>query len=94
MRDLNFILRGKEPCINVVSHSGKSVTFAGPSPTRGQGSQGRNAVRWRPWQKTSLAPPWSNRRRMVDLSSFESKFTVLKKVLVTLFVFFDASRSN
>jgi len=34
------------------------------------------------------APPWSN------LSSFESKFTVLKKVLVTLMGLFGASRSN
>jgi len=54
--------------------------------------QGRNEVRWHPGQKTSLASPWSNRRPhgrslappWSNLSSFESKFTVLKKVLVTL----------
>jgi len=36
----------------------------------------------------SLAPLWSN------LSSFEGKFTVLKKVLVTLLGLFGASSSN
>ena len=40
--------------------------------------EGRNEVRWRPRLEASLAPPCSN------LSSFESKCTVLKKVLVTL----------
>jgi len=40
--------------------------------------QGRNEVRWRLGQETSLAPPCSN------LRSFGSKCTVLKQVLVTL----------
>jgi len=40
--------------------------------------QRRNEVRWRPGQEASLAPPCSN------LKSFGSKYTVLKKVLVTL----------
>jgi len=38
---------------------------------------GRNEVRWRPGQEASLAPP------CLSLSSFGSKFTVLKKVLAT-----------
>jgi len=41
-----------------------------------------------PGAKTNSAPLWSN------LSSFEGKFTVLKKVLVTLFGLFGASSSN
>jgi len=41
-------------------------------------NHGRNEVRWRPGQEASLAPQCSK------LSSFGSKFTVLKKVLVTL----------
>jgi len=65
-------------------------------------SQGRNKVRWRPGQKTNSAPPWSNRRphgRSLAppwsiLSSFEGKFTVLKKVLVTLLGLLGASSSN
>ena len=40
--------------------------------------QGRNEVRWRLGQETSLAPPYSN------LSSFGRKFTVMKKVLLKL----------
>ena len=40
-------------------------------------SAGRSEVRWRPEQEASLVPPCSN------LRSFESKCTVLKKVLVT-----------
>jgi len=64
--------------------------------------QGRNKVRLRLGQKTSLVPPWSNRcshdRSLappwLNLSSFESKFTVLKKVLVTLLGLFGASCSN
>jgi len=46
--------------------------------------QGRNEVRWRPGQEASLAPACSN------LWSFESKFTVLKKVLMTLLGLFGA----
>jgi len=38
---------------------------------------GRNEVRWRPGQEASLAPPHSN------LRYFGSKYSVLKKVLVT-----------
>jgi len=64
--------------------------------------QGRNEVRWCPGQKTSLAPPWSNRRPHCQslapprskLSFSESKFTVLKKVLVTLLGLLGGSRSN
>jgi len=41
-------------------------------------TQGRNEVKWRRGQEASLASPCSN------LRSFGSKFTVLKKVLVTL----------
>ena len=41
-------------------------------------AQGRTEVRWCPGQETSLALPCSN------LRSFGSKFTVLKKKLVTL----------
>jgi len=41
-------------------------------------TQGRNEVRWCPGQKASLAPPYSN------LRSSGTKYTVLKKVLVTL----------
>jgi len=47
-----------------------------------------NEVRWRPGQETSLAPPCSN------LRSFESKSTVLKKVLVTLLGLFSAPCSH
>ena len=50
--------------------------------------QGRNEVRWRPGQEASLAPPCSN------LRSFESKSTVLKKVLATLLGLFGARRSH
>jgi len=46
--------------------------------------QGRNEIRWRPGQEARLAPPCSN------LSSFESKCTVLKKILVTLLGLFGA----
>jgi len=61
-----------------------------------------NEVRWRPGQKTNSAPPWSNRcphgRSLAPLwsnpSSFEGKFIVLKKVLVTLLGIFCASSSN
>ena len=45
-------------------------------------------VRWRPEQEASLAPPCSN------LRPFRSKFTVLKKVLVTLLGLFGAHRSH
>ena len=38
-------------------------------------AQGRNEIRWRPGQETSLAPPIS------DLRSIGSKCTVLKKNL-------------
>ena len=47
---------------------------------------GRNEVRWRPGQDTSLAPPFSN------LRSSGSKCTVLKNVRVTLLGFFGAPR--
>jgi len=50
-------------------------------------TQGRNEVRWRPGQEASLAPPCSN------LRTFGSKCTVLKKVLVTLFVLYGASQT-
>jgi len=43
--------------------------------------QRRNEVRWRLGQETSLAPPCSN------LRPFGSKCTVLKKVLITLWLF-------
>ena len=43
--------------------------------------QGRNEARWRLGQETSLAPPCSN------LRPFGSKCTVLKKVLMTLWLF-------
>ena len=46
--------------------------------------QGRNEVRWRPRQEASLAPPCSN------LRSFRTKYTVLKKVPVTLSGHFGA----
>jgi len=41
-----------------------------------------------PGAKTSLAPPWWN------LSSFESKFAVLRKVLLVLLGLFGGSRSD
>jgi len=50
--------------------------------------QGRNEVRWRPGQETSLAPPCSN------LRSFGSKSTVSKKVVVTFLGLFGASRNH
>ena len=50
--------------------------------------QGRNEVRSRPGQEAGLAPPCSK------LSSFGSKCTVLKKVLLTLFGLFGAPRSD
>ena len=64
--------------------------------------QGRNEIIWHPRQITNLAPPWSNRRPhgrslaplWSNLSSFEGKFTVWKKVLVTLLGLFGASSSN
>ena len=46
--------------------------------------QGRSEVRWRPGQEASVAPP------CVNLSSFGSKCTMLKKVLVTLLGLFGA----
>jgi len=46
--------------------------------------QRRNEVKWRPEQETCLVPPCSN------LGSFGSKFTVLKKILVTFLVLFGA----
>jgi len=46
--------------------------------------QGRNEIWWRLGQKASLAPPYSN------LTSFWSKCTVLKKVLVVLLGLFGA----
>jgi len=46
--------------------------------------QGRNEVRWRPGQETSLAPPCSN------LRSFGSNCTVLKKVFVAFLGVFGA----
>jgi len=48
------------------------------------GSQGRNEVRWRPGQVASFAPSCSN------LTSFGSKFTALKKVLVAFLGLFGA----
>jgi len=45
-------------------------------------NQGRNEVRWCPGKETSLALPCLN------LSSFRSKCTALKKVIVTLLGFF------
>jgi len=51
-------------------------------------NQGCNEVRWRPGQETGLAPPCSN------LRSFESKYTVLQNVHVTLLELFGATRSN
>ena len=57
--------------------------------------QGRNAVRWRPGQRTNSAPPWSKFGAPVsNLSSFEGKFTVLKKVLATLLGLFGAPAVN
>ena len=64
--------------------------------------QGRNEVRWRPGQKTILPPLWSNWRPhgrslappWLNLSSFKSKFTMLKKVLVRLIGLFGGSLSN
>jgi len=50
--------------------------------------QGRNEVRWRPGQETSLAPPISN------LSSFRTKYTVLKTVLAKLLGHFATPRSD
>jgi len=50
--------------------------------------QGRNEVRWRPGQEASLVPPCLN------LSSFESKCIVMKKVLLTLLERFEAPRSH
>jgi len=44
----------------------------------------RNEVRWRPGQKASMAPPCSN------LRFYGSKYTELKKVLVTLLRLFGA----
>jgi len=49
--------------------------------------QGRNEVRWRPGQKASLPLPCTN------LSSFGSKFTVLKKVSCHSFGTFRPHRS-
>ena len=46
-------------------------------------AQGRNEVRWCPGQEASLAPPCSK------LWPFGSKYTALKKVLVTLLGFFS-----
>jgi len=48
--------------------------------------QGRNEVGRHPGQEASLAPPCSN------LRSFGRKFTVLKKILVTLLGLFGAPR--
>jgi len=50
--------------------------------------QGRNEVGWRPGQEASLAPPCSK------LRSLGSKFTVLKKVLVTLLGLFGPPRGH
>jgi len=50
--------------------------------------QGRNEVRWRPGQETSLALPCSN------LRSFGSKCSAMEKVLVTLLAVFGASCSH
>jgi len=50
--------------------------------------QGRNEIRWRLGQESSLAPPCSK------LRSFGSKCTVLKKVLVTLLGLFGAPHSQ
>jgi len=46
--------------------------------------QGRNEVRWRPWQEASLEPPFTS------LRSIGSKCTVFKKLLVTLLGLFGA----
>ena len=54
--------------------------------TRLYGARGKKQIR-RPHSR-SLAPLWSNP------SSFEGKFTVLKKVLVTLLGLFGASSNN
>ena len=48
-------------------------------------TQGRNKVRWRPGQEASLPPPCSK------LRSFGSKYSVLKKVPVTLLELFGDS---
>jgi len=55
---------------------------------KGKCCQGRNEVRWRPGQEASLAPSCSK------LRSFGSKFTVLKKVPVTLLELFGVPRSE
>jgi len=55
---------------------------------RSHAIQGRNEVKWRSGQETSLAPPLSN------LRSFGSKLSVLKNVLVTLLRLSGASRSH
>ena len=47
------------------------------SGEKGVRGQGRTEARWRPGQEASLAPPCSNQR------SFDSKCTVLKKLLAT-----------
>ena len=50
--------------------------------------RGRNEVKWHSGQEASLAPPCLN------LRSFGSKCTVLKKVFVTLLGVFGAPRSD
>jgi len=55
-----------------------------PSSKADTHEQGRNEVRCRPGKEASLASSCSN------LRSFRSKFTVLKKVLVTLLGLFGA----
>ena len=50
--------------------------------------QWRTECRWRPGKEASLTPP------CLDLRSFGSKFTVLKKVLATLLGLFGAPRSD
>jgi len=51
-------------------------------------SQGRTEVAWRQEQGTSLAPPCLNPR------SFESKCTVLKKVMATLLELFGTPNDS
>ena len=70
--------------------SQKAISVLVRLPTRGvtrlYGARGKKQI-WRPHGR-SLAPLWSN------LSSFEGKFTVLKKVLETLPALFGASSSD
>jgi len=70
--------------------SQKAISVLVRLPTRGvtrlYGARGKKQI-WRPHGR-SLTPVWSN------LSSFEGKFAVLKKVLVTLLGLIGASSSD